>query len=122
MAPVTTLGPTLAEKIRNGGITHRTASSPTQAGQALGCPTKQLETLWRKLKPPGGRQMPFAEPPHETAGSDRRWCCRESLGATGDDGRGELFDVNGRRLAATDRVSGREGGQASAVGGSVSRN
>jgi hypothetical protein len=39
-----------------------------------------------------------------------------ALGQAGDGGRGELFDVDGRRLAATGRVHWRTGGQASGRG------
>jgi len=114
MAPVTTLGPTLAEKIRNGGITHRTASSPTQAGQALGCPTKAAGAIVAEAAAADRRQ----DAPRRASSTKQpvRIAARvveSSLGATGDGGGGDVPHMDGRRLAASGRVSRGKGGQAS---------
>ena len=95
MAPVTTLGPTLADKIRNGGITHRTASSPTQAGQALGCPTKAAgaivaEAAAADRRQDATRRSPTTKQPVRIAAG----VVASALGATGNGGRSELSDMD----------------------------
>jgi hypothetical protein len=84
----------------------------TYAGRAgTGMSENELERLWQKLQPLAIDKMLLAEAaPLEQPIWIAARVFASALGATGDGGRSELLDVDGRWPVAAGRVSGRAGG------------